>query len=191
MIPKYMETLERAIRGLGERGKKDKAAKPEVMDSGRLNSLTSLISRPVAADNPVPPYSPINKKDISKAKPSIAAPTGSEISEVSEISPEVFYAALERQCPKHVDLVRWQQAVEDGRRFLAEWGKSAAALGWTGEELFGLHTPPSNPHSSYNRMARYDFTGLVWLLAGNPVVAMTEATAAIQHKSGSVAPTKE
>jgi hypothetical protein len=35
-------------------------------------------------------------------------------------------------------------------------------------------------------MSRYDCMGLVWLLNGNPVVALTEITAAIQHKSGSV-----
>jgi hypothetical protein len=45
---------------------------------------------------------------------------------------------------------------------------------------------PAHPHASYNRMSRYDCMGLVWLLNGNPVVALTEITAAIQHKSGSV-----
>ena len=60
------------------------------------------------------------------------------------------------------------------------------ALGWTSDELFGLHEPPSNPHPSYNRLSRYDCAGLVWLLRGNPLVALTENTAAIQHKSGSI-----
>ena len=50
-------------------------------------------------------------------------------------------AALERACPDYVEANRWWQAIEDGRRFLARWGDQAVALGWTAEDLFGLHTP--------------------------------------------------
>jgi hypothetical protein len=96
------------------------------------------------------------------------------------------FATLERCRPDYVDHARWQQAVEDGRRLLATWGEQAAALGWSGEELFGLHEPPSNPHPSYRRLARYDCTGLVWLLSGNHVVALTDNTASIKHRSGSM-----
>jgi hypothetical protein len=96
------------------------------------------------------------------------------------------FAALERRCPDHIEQQYWQQAVEDGRRFLATWGEHSAALGWTSDELFGLHDPPSNPHPGYSRLSRYDCTGLIWLLRGSPVVALTADTAAIQHKSGSI-----
>jgi hypothetical protein len=96
------------------------------------------------------------------------------------------FTAIERRCPEYIDQGPWQRAVEDGRRFLAQWGYQASALGWTGEELFGLHTPPASPHPSYNRLSRYDCTGLVWMLNGNPVVALTTGTACIQHKSGSI-----
>jgi len=65
-------------------------------------------------------------------------------------------------------------------------GEQAAAFGWTSAELFGLHELSTSPHPSYNRLARYDCTGLVWLLSGNPVVALTTGTAAIQHRSGSI-----
>ena len=44
---------------------------------------------------------------------------------------------LERHCPDLVELSRWQQAVEDGQRFLAQWGEQAEALGWTSRDLFG------------------------------------------------------
>jgi hypothetical protein len=54
--------------------------------------------------------------------------------------------------------------------------------------LFGLHTPPERPHPSYRRLSRYDETGLVWLLQGRPVVALTEATAAIQGSTGAAGP---
>jgi hypothetical protein len=52
--------------------------------------------------------------------------------------------------------------------------------------LFGLHTPPANPHPSYRRLSRYDETGLIWLLKGREVIALTAATAAIRWPSGSV-----
>jgi hypothetical protein len=98
---------------------------------------------------------------------------------------EVF-TALERRCPEYVDQVHWHQAVEDGQRFLATWGSQAEALGWTPTEVFGLHTPPTRPHPSYDRLSRYDDKGLVWLLEGKPVVAMSSSTAPIQHKTGAI-----
>jgi hypothetical protein len=97
------------------------------------------------------------------------------------------FAALENRCPDHVPAERWQLAVEDGRRFLSQWGEQAEALGWTSRDLFGLHTPPATPHPSYSRLSRYDETGLIWLLQGRPVVALTEATAAIQSSTGAIA----
>ena len=68
---------------------------------------------------------------------------------------------------------RWRQTVEDGRQFLTQWGQQAAALGWTARDLFGLHEVPQMPHVSYRRLARYDCTGLCWLLRGREVVALT------------------
>ena len=94
--------------------------------------------------------------------------------------------ALEACCPDHVDVVRWQQCLDDGHRFLATWGEQAEALGWTAADLFGLHTPPEKPHPSYNRLSKYDGTGLIWLLEGRPVVALTEATAAIENPTGNI-----
>jgi len=81
--------------------------------------------------------------------------------------------ALESGCPGHVPIARWQQAVEDGRAFLAKWGGQAEALGWSARDLFGLHQPPAKPHPSYSRLSRYDETGLVWLLDGRKVLALT------------------
>ena len=47
-------------------------------------------------------------------------------------------------------------------------------------------TPPAKPHPSYSRLSRYDETGLIWLLQGRPVVALTEATAAIESPAGTI-----
>jgi hypothetical protein len=96
------------------------------------------------------------------------------------------FSELERRCPARIDPARWQQAVNDGQRFLAQWGEQAEALGWTARDLLGLHEVPATPHPAYQRLSRYDCTGLIWLLQGCPVVALTEATAAIKMPTGSV-----
>jgi hypothetical protein len=89
-------------------------------------------------------------------------------------------AALECKCPAYVDVERWQQCIENARRFLQSWGHQAEALGWNAKDLFGLHEPPLQPHPSYDRLSRYDATGLLWLLRGRRVLALTKTIAAIQ-----------
>jgi hypothetical protein len=95
-------------------------------------------------------------------------------------------AAFEAGCPGLVPAERWRQAVEDGRCFLARWGDQAHALGWTAKDLFGLLTVPEHAKPSFNRLSRYDETGLIWLLDGRRVVALSEDRAAIQSPSGNV-----
>ena len=95
-------------------------------------------------------------------------------------------AVLQAHCPDHVEVERWRQAVADAESFLTIWGKQAGSLGWAARDLFGLHAVPAAPHPSYRRLSRYDETGLVWLLRGRPVVALTESTAAIQNPTGSI-----
>jgi hypothetical protein len=89
-------------------------------------------------------------------------------------------AALRATCPAYVPEDRWRQAIADATSFICEWGGQAQAFGWTARELVGLHTPPERPPASYQRLVRYDETGLIWLLRGRPVVALTETTAAIK-----------
>jgi len=97
------------------------------------------------------------------------------------------FAHLQLKPPTMVPVRRWQQAVEDGSRFLAKWGEHAEALGWSSADLFRLHTPPEKPHPSYQRLSRYDCTGLIWLLEGRRVVALTADTASIRNpKTGNV-----
>jgi hypothetical protein len=87
--------------------------------------------------------------------------------------------ALESRRPDLVPVDRWQQAVADGKTFLSRWGDQAQALGWTGRDLFGLLTVPGHAKPSFNRLSRYDETGLVWPLAaraqqpaGQPLVGL-------------------
>jgi hypothetical protein len=86
------------------------------------------------------------------------------------------FAALERQWPASIPVDRWQRAVDDGCRFLGQWAEQAEALGWTADDLFGLH--PAAP------LTRYDRMGLVWLLRGKKVVALTAAAATIRTATG-------
>jgi hypothetical protein len=96
------------------------------------------------------------------------------------------YANLLANCPDDVPEDSWHRAIEDSRTFLAQWGNQADALGWTADDLFGLHVPTTKPHPSYRRLSRYDCTGLIWLLQGLPVVALKADTAAIENPTGSI-----
>jgi hypothetical protein len=78
---------------------------------------------------------------------------------------------LEARCPALVPVDRWQQTVADGRAFSARWGDQAHALGWTVKDLFGLLSVPKHAKPSFDRLSRYDETGLIWLLNGRRVVA--------------------
>jgi hypothetical protein len=103
----------------------------------------------------------------------------------ASLSPLVAaFSILERRRPDHVGVIDWQHAVEDGRRFIVQWGEQADALGWTADDLFGLHDPPEQPDPRYRRLSRLDATGLIWLLHGRPVVAFTTKTAVIRTASG-------
>jgi hypothetical protein len=93
---------------------------------------------------------------------------------------------LESRCPDYVQAERWQQCLIDAQRFLASWSNKAHALGWTADELFGLHEPPAKPRPTYSRLSRYDATGLLWLLGGRRVVAISADTAAIECGNGNV-----
>jgi hypothetical protein len=96
-------------------------------------------------------------------------------------------AVLRAECPAYVDAADWQQAIEDSHRFVTQWGKQAKALGWAPADLFGLHIPPEKPAPNYRRLSRYDQTGLIWLLRGRPVVALTKDTVLIQTANGTLA----
>jgi hypothetical protein len=90
------------------------------------------------------------------------------------------FEELRSGCPALVESDRWDQAIRDADSFLAKGGQQAHALGWTARELFGLHPIPAQPAPTFRRLSRYDSTGMIWLLKGRPVIALTETEAAIQ-----------
>ena len=97
------------------------------------------------------------------------------------------FARLQLGPPDLVDVDRWRQAVEDGRTFLHQWSETAQRLNRSSADLFRLHRPPGKPHPSYRRLSRYDATGLIWLLDGREVVALTDDSASIRNPTGTVA----
>jgi hypothetical protein len=79
--------------------------------------------------------------------------------------------------PGDVPPRRWQQFVNDVGRFLdSRFCAVAAAFGWTPYDLFG---------ADRNRpFARIDQAGLLWLLNGDKLFALTQETATIERQTG-------
>ena len=71
---------------------------------------------------------------------------------------------------------KWNTLREDALRFVREWAGQAHRLGWGSLDLFGVH--PTKP------TVRVDCMGLVLLLQGCPVAAITEDSAVIKTASG-------
>ncbi len=84
------------------------------------------------------------------------------------------------QCAAHLDGYspeRWLALIDDGGRFLDRWAARAMDLGWSAVDCFGLD--PKAPE------ARVDKMGLVPLIDGREVVAITDASAVLQGWNGS------
>jgi hypothetical protein len=131
---------------------------------------------------------------LDRAEPSLAyreiyaGPDGGHTVTIIELPQARRYrktfVTLQLRPPALVPLMRWRQCVEDGKRFLAKWGAQAERLGWTSADLFGLHRPSAAPHPSYDRLSRYDCTGLVWQLRGRSVTMLTESAATFGTATG-------
>jgi hypothetical protein len=126
----------------------------------------------------------VNSVYFKTFEDSVNSVTLNEKEEATLSSLVASLATLERRRPDHIETADWQHAVEDGRRFLIQWGDRATALGWGAPDIFGLPPVPSNPHPRWRRLARVDRLGLVWLMHGRPVIAITAASAAIGTPRG-------
>jgi hypothetical protein len=79
--------------------------------------------------------------------------------------------------PGDVPATRWQRFVDDVGRFLdSPFCAIAAALGWGPHDLFGCDRD--------RPFARIDRAGLLWLLNGDRLFALSENTATIETRSG-------
>jgi hypothetical protein len=83
-----------------------------------------------------------------------------------------------KNCPERISPDRWQEVISDAETFLARWGSAAHSLGWTALDLFGVH--PFAP------AARFDVMGLLLLVQGGTVVALTANAATIRRKTGAL-----
>jgi hypothetical protein len=81
--------------------------------------------------------------------------------------------------PVGVPMARWQQFIDDcGRFFDSGWVNRAEALGWGPLDLFGCDRE--------RPLARYDHMGLLWIIQGRRLVALTADTATIDTLTGSL-----
>jgi hypothetical protein len=103
--------------------------------------------------------------DPKKPPPGIPAEWISGVASLATMAPPRSY-------PAHA----WQQLIVDAERFLDDWAQQAVALGWPAWELFGCHrrTP----------WGRIQGMGLVLLLHGDPLAALTATEAVIRRPSG-------
>ncbi|MEY9987456.1 hypothetical protein ABH995_006793 [Bradyrhizobium yuanmingense] len=96
-------------------------------------------------------------------------------------NPAGWHAILQElkrmQAPEWAGADRWFQMFEDADALLSNWDRAACDLGWTALDLFGVHAVAPG--------CRYDAMGLVTLLGGGTVFALTEQTAAFRRLSGS------
>lgn len=186
-VPDYQRLVREALAEMGSaRAKKVSPPVRNKVGEGRLNSLKSLNSQGAVAKNRNSDCTIYKTKHINNINDryiidevvgessSSAAGEKNELSELRVFGHE--FEALLSVPPKGVHNREWVKAIGDADAFLTTWGEQAAALGWTAEELFGLD--PVAP------LHRYDTMGLIWLLQGRPVVALTESTAAIKTPTG-------
>ena len=80
--------------------------------------------------------------------------------------------------PSGFPLPQWRQIINDGGLFLDQWAHQAAALGWTALDVFGVN--PANP------AVRYDGMGLVPLIRGYRIIAISADRTRIETPSGNV-----
>ena len=79
-------------------------------------------------------------------------------------------------CPASVQPARWDRLQLDAATFYETWAAQASALGWTAHDLFGANrTKP---------IERVDQAGLVMLINGRKLAALTDSEAVISTRTG-------
>ncbi len=84
---------------------------------------------------------------------------------------------LARPCPASCPAERWETLRENAYTFLRDWAARAHDLGWPATALFGVHRE--------RPWVRFDHMGLVPLLDGGRVTAMSDTEAMIEKPNGS------
>ena len=153
---------------------------PAATEDGNKNTKEN---QRLGLEVPVVPAVPDEKsrRSNSSSRPSFdpepAAIVGSDCG-VPRAWVEGMARLLDMPAPPTVTARRWRVFIEDCDKFIDRWGKQAASLGWGAMDLFGM--------SIGCPLGRVDLAGLVWLLDGRDVVALTAATATIRTASGAL-----
>ena len=100
-----------------------------------------------------------------RAPPGVPAPWIDGIAKLTEMP-----------CPARFPAARWAQVVTDAAAFLQEWAEAAERLGWLTWELFGCHRRAP--------WGRIQGMGLILLLQGDQIAALTATEAVIRPPSG-------
>jgi hypothetical protein len=124
-------------------------------------------------------------ESVKRGVPSVPTATanfeGGRAARVFDDNPAGWHAISEElkqmPAPDWAGVHRWFDMIKDADAFLSSWGPTAHDLGWAALDLFGVH--PVAPG------CRYDLMGLVLLLGGGTVFALTDQTAAFRRWSGS------
>jgi hypothetical protein len=181
----------RLLAAVMSNGLKEDVGNPK----SRCNGVTAFDSLQNSVVTLSPPVTPDSSYEITAVTPSHPDSTDPEAQEQNRVDPKEnspgwpygrALAALRERCPERVEEHRWELAVMDAGSFVTRWGERAATLGWIANDLFGLAVIPERPTPNFQRLSRYDQTGLLWLLQGRKVVALTEKTAAIENPSGAI-----
>ena len=130
----------------------------------------SAMNRPIGGM--IQPMGARIAKRIVKAAGARNDPAAKKARTVGERCPNGTYSGS-----ASVPYDRWRNFVAAAARFLAgPFAERASALGWTALDLFGCDD--SRP------LARLDRAGLIWLLNGRKLVALTAEMAVVQTRTG-------
>jgi hypothetical protein len=177
-INPYLDRLRGQIHEKQHPQQPSKPSKPAFESfEGDQGSHFSGNERAESAKNTTPtcPQNPQNLGSPSAAYQAASAePNGTackvEIVELPQAQRyRKVFGVLQLRPPALVPIECWRQCVQDGSKFLAQWGSQAEALGWSSADLFGLIEIPKCPSPSFNRLRRYDRLGLCWALEGREV----------------------
>ena len=166
--------------------------KPDVTDVTDVTGVTGVTTGFVTPENSkVTPVTPVTSQEWHSQFEGRASATSAPWSEAEEEraavaehdggAPRVWAEALARLDPARppcdISPKRWLRFIDDCGRFLDEgWGHHATALGWAPLELFGC--------DRIRPFARLDRAGLLWLINGGKLLALTDDTAAISAPGG-------
>jgi hypothetical protein len=164
-----IEAVERAGGAIALRGDRLRLSAPEPLPENLLQELRARKAEVI--------HHLQHGRQLELGKPATAALTQGTISSVEIASWVAGVARLAAMAPpRNYPAHAWQQLIVDAERFLDDWAQQAVVLGWPGWELFGCHRRAP--------WGRIDGMGLVLLLHGDPLAALTATEAVIRRASG-------